>query len=106
MEDVDTVVAKLEEYARMVSARERARASFRDEGFALVRRRLEQTQAIVARITQQTKDSSNNVVQGRLAYYDAQQQAELEAMRRLQEALTRRGKALHDLKTILEEQEK
>ena len=51
------MIAKVEEYARIVAAREKTREAFRSESLALMQQSMQQTQGMVARIMQQANDT-------------------------------------------------
>ncbi|MFN8219567.1 MAG: hypothetical protein U0S12_05475 [Fimbriimonadales bacterium] len=106
MADIEEVIAKVEEYLRIVAGREKTREALRSEGIALMQQSMQQTQSMVARIMRQANDTFESAERERKSYYGAQYREKTESMQRLEAAAIRRGNALQEIQTVLEERGK
>ena len=102
MADITTVIAKVEQYAKVVAGRQQTWEKFRSEGYALMQQSMLQTQGMVARIMKQADDTFAASEREQKSYYGAQDRERTESMHRLEAAVARRRKALHELQSALE----
>jgi hypothetical protein len=105
MAEMEAVISKLEEYARLIVDNRQALEAFRVEARAQLRSRTQQTQKVVAQIIQQTKDASRANQSELNTYFKAHDEERSGSRQRLEAAASRRSIALTELRTILESNE-
>lgn len=104
--DMAAVVAKLEEFIKLVDGREEKQREFRQESAQVLQQRMLQTQETLAKYLKEVHETIESSISSREPKYATQYREAAESIDRVEAAIGNRSRAIRNLRTAIEERKR